>query len=673
MFVGSLLLPILHFFSYMHSKTTNQPSIDNPRLKLCDLHLEPRLAANLLLKELNHRNQHIALCGAFGTGKSSVISAVLLEKKKNANNYKLIRCNIDLWGVDTDSIVAFVLDAITLTLSKYMDVSGFRQLPSHYLEALKASNSSWSFLSSLLNKHESPDNLLKRLDELLYITQKKLVVTIQDIDRNADAEASMSILAGLLERLKQQGSNITYIFAAENTPAFSETIRRICPVRIDLTLPSLTKQISSLQNDLIETLPASYLTCLNYKSTGFSQSDAAMFAELLPSFRAFNSLSKMVMQSWGEPQSKGLRGEVNPHELISMYILKNEYPQIYDLINYADSNGFENSLASLLDNHMPAASEAEKKLVIKVFVSLGFLSNYGLELSQLNEIEDADTGTTKIDIALTNKFSSASNVLSILNADRKRMILRGSLINSDFSHMEAYSLFKDIAKGCIESLDLLMVKVLESKELWLSAIEGYGVRMLLGNAANSELPKKLIYKFLEIPDAELSHLLFRSIFRSIQKSTGLAPYENFISYLLSKRFIDDSLQCEKHFKANSMVDIIYFFVLIQLGVDDRPSKAIDAAKAFVMGFADRSTVQSSAVLITLFAGLKQISLVQTFLQKALTQKNINILTQRLESVDLDSVNLLKTYQRLYLENDLVNQEKLKQDHEQALSGVKLLG
>ncbi|MCA1931263.1 P-loop NTPase fold protein, partial [Rheinheimera sp.] len=301
--VGLLILPVLHFIHGDPSKNNSNSNLKNSRngsdekpkrsddvpiecIKDLDEELKP--LAESLTSKLKGDSRHIAVCGAFGTGKSSIIKSAI-NKLEEDQKGSWIHCNIELWGIATHSIVEFVLEQITLALADHLDISSLRRLPANYLEAIKTSNTSWSFLASLLDKHESPDQVLKQIDEMLRLINKKLIVTVQDIDRNENRQSSMAELAALLERLKQSVENITYIFAAERTTGF-ETIRRVCPVRLDLAKPTLTNEIKQLHKELVAALPERYLSILSGYELAFTESEAAMIADLLPSYRAFNEL-----------------------------------------------------------------------------------------------------------------------------------------------------------------------------------------------------------------------------------------------------------------------------------------------------------------------------------------------------------------------------------------------
>ncbi|MEP0354292.1 P-loop NTPase fold protein [Paraglaciecola sp.] len=666
LFVGLLILPALHFFlcKFPRFKEASIQPPDSPK-SLEELDSEPKHAAELLLEKLENGQHHIALCGAFGTGKTSIIDAVITKRKEDNKN-SLIHCNIDLWGITTSSIVEFVLDEITLALSEHMDVSGLKRLPAHYLEAIKTSNSSLSFLSSLLHKHESPDSLLQHLAQLLQITGKKLVVTIQDIDRNEDAKASMSLLAGLLERLKSPRNNITYIFAAENTPEFSETIRRICPVRIDVLKPILKQQVKSLHEELVATLPKGYLKDLSCDRAKLF--DAEIAAGILPSFRAFETLEKMVRQVWGNVDDAGklLYGEVYPHELILMYALKNEYPQVFDLIIHAYTTVTENTLEELLTKYMSQASMAEKDFAITIFSTLGFLND-----CEYRDVPGPSNDDIKQrDLDLQRSFESAPDVLSIVNQDRKRLIIQGGFISENsLSHIEAYDLFKAIAQGNLEKTDTLISKVCSDKQdKWLAVLESYGIPILFTSNQCQEVPQKIVHAFLSVPNSELSYKLINSIKPKIEFFANSELTNCIVPYLISDQFSNDIQLWMEHLKVEVLDDIVFIISQVAkfkegLGVEDVNIHSV--IRRIVMGIAKDRSDKSTAILISLSYC--------RILGNALSDQDIQYIKQQLESVNLESVSLLVAYQGLYPEYDSIRLKELKElkdEYRSALAGLE---
>lgn len=156
--------------------------------------------------------QHIALCGPFGCGKSSIILAVANELKKDTQvNEKVntksnwLHCDIATWGIQADHVAQVILTHIIDTIAENLDMCAFRSLPKHYLEAMKGGSNNWQILSALLNKSIDTETCLTDINNVLAVAKINLLITIQDIDRGTpDAnEKRLNELASLLERLKK--------------------------------------------------------------------------------------------------------------------------------------------------------------------------------------------------------------------------------------------------------------------------------------------------------------------------------------------------------------------------------------------------------------------------------------------------------------------------------------
>ena len=107
------------------------------------------------------RAQHVALCGEYGSGKSSVTR--LVEKKLKSEslisgskaqlmpkfqmqNQTWLTININSWSVEPDAIGSHILRQILNELSQYIDISAFSPLPENYRNALKAKGGWLNFL-----------------------------------------------------------------------------------------------------------------------------------------------------------------------------------------------------------------------------------------------------------------------------------------------------------------------------------------------------------------------------------------------------------------------------------------------------------------------------------------------------------------------------------------------
>ena len=170
--------------------------------------------------------QHIALCGPFGCGKSSIILAVANELKKDTQvNEKVntksnwLHCDIATWGIQADHVAQVILTHIIDTIAEKLDMCAFRSLPKHYVEAMKGGGSHWQILAAMLNKAIDVETSLAELNGVLSTTNINLLITIQDIDRGTsdDTERRLNELAALLDRLKWKNLNkINFIIALGN-------------------------------------------------------------------------------------------------------------------------------------------------------------------------------------------------------------------------------------------------------------------------------------------------------------------------------------------------------------------------------------------------------------------------------------------------------------------------
>ncbi|CAM4422402.1 P-loop NTPase fold protein [Pseudoalteromonas ostreae] len=181
--------------------------------------------------------QHIALCGPFGCGKSSIVAAIANELKKSKkveaelsdeeklkvarqNKINWIHSDISTWGAASGSVAHVVLSHIIDDISQHLDMCAFRALPKHYTEALKSGGSFFQFASTLLAGPINIEQSFQKLNDVLEVTNHKLLITLQDVDRGTDDESAKRLndIAALLDRLKDRKlSHINFIIAMGNT------------------------------------------------------------------------------------------------------------------------------------------------------------------------------------------------------------------------------------------------------------------------------------------------------------------------------------------------------------------------------------------------------------------------------------------------------------------------
>lgn len=314
-------------------------------------HSSTKYISDEIASALNNKSGksiRIAVCGPFGVGKTTAINLAIKKMKSEKKALKLVHCDIELWGVETESIIQFVLDEVLIALGKEIDMCKFRSLPSHYISAMNAGNTSSKVIAAFIHKPTSPDVILKSLSNVIDAANLRLIVTIQDLDRNKEASASLEALAGLLDRLEEI-KGIDYIFAGENTPQFSDTLLRICPIRLDFPVPNFTDNVIQLVGKLIDQdLQKYYEDVLPYSE---QKKCPTLINKLLPSHRHFQTLSSQIESSWGK-----VKGEVMLYDFILIQALKNNQPTLYDVLNQmlnADILSKEIRFNAFIDKHFP--------------------------------------------------------------------------------------------------------------------------------------------------------------------------------------------------------------------------------------------------------------------------------------------------------------------------------
>ncbi len=164
------------------------------------------------------KRKTVGLEGGFGSGKSSLLNLVEANLKKyntttEAKPKRIIVCRADTWGLGKDSVAEYILRRAVDKLAEKVDCSGLMDLPGQYRQAVSATGNGWlHLLACLCNPPKEPGEELERLDEVLEAAGLRLVVFIEDIDRNPGSENLLSELAALLDRLRDL-NNVSFVLA----------------------------------------------------------------------------------------------------------------------------------------------------------------------------------------------------------------------------------------------------------------------------------------------------------------------------------------------------------------------------------------------------------------------------------------------------------------------------
>ncbi len=192
-----------------------------------DMSAQARNISRLLLQSPLKK---IALVGEYGSGKSSILNMVDYylkpENRKLLNQnigqdkevlvdekVDVITCKIDGWGFAKGSTAEHILECAINELGKHVDVSGLRTVPEQYAAAMgSADNVFLKIIAALATCWKSPLNILKRMDRVLIAIDKRLIIFLEDVDRNKNDEVFFNEIAALLDSLRQL-RNVSFVLA----------------------------------------------------------------------------------------------------------------------------------------------------------------------------------------------------------------------------------------------------------------------------------------------------------------------------------------------------------------------------------------------------------------------------------------------------------------------------
>ncbi len=314
--------------------------------------------------------QHIALCGPYGCGKSSIVESIVNDLAKNSEKESVwIHSDISTWGAASGSVAHVVLSNIIDGISQHIDMCAFRALPKHYTEALKSGGSVFQFASTLLAGPIDTDTRFQKLNDVLKTTNHKLLITLQDVDRGTgdENEKRLNDIAALLDRLKSRDlSHINFIVAMGNDKLeytvvlskvadhietiVSQNFKRILSNWAKLCTKEIfnknLKLINSSANDIDEYTKQNPHT--------FSQSSyqpAIISNNVIDSARMLKRVMRRVSKCWTRDK---LLGEVDFGSLLLITTLREDNPALF--------NAFVNSYINLVyGKSLPVAKTEDGK------------------------------------------------------------------------------------------------------------------------------------------------------------------------------------------------------------------------------------------------------------------------------------------------------------------------
>ena len=521
--------------------------------------------------------QHIALCGPFGCGKSSIVDSIaseLANSPKQGGDW--IHSDISTWGAASGSVAHVVLSHIIDDISQHLDMCAFRALPKHYTEALKSGGGLFQFASTLLAGPIDIEQSFQKLNDVLEVTNHKLLITVQDVDRGTgdENEKRLNDIAALLDRLKNRNlSHINFIVAMGNeNEVAAEVISKATDYREDILLADLSAVINSfIQESLKEalhhnkviilsnTMPevalnpsriedsfsshvfrsrSEFIEALKKRNTLFIKEVNALQAVIV-SIRQLKKILRRVDQAWN---SERLMGEVSLLSLLMACALREVRPAsfsslerhydslikdgsknvariIHDLVDEQDKIYFDfyKVLLGLIEQEKSEPNKIEKSPQ----------NNDDQKVEALNRIADnfdKKAATTKPEL-IFNKYYRATQLLSCNdpNICYLKRIVKEDILDGELREQEVFRRFI-VPDDLYKLVDDLCHDLKFQQIVWRFEYIIFTVKNPICREATSERLFELIIKVLR--EEYFTHgYLFESIFSRL--TLQIIKKENF--------------------------------------------------------------------------------------------------------------------------------------------------
>jgi hypothetical protein len=186
--------------------------------------------AKRMLDAINNGVTAIGLVGNFGSGKSTVIEAfrALLTNSNRSASPHYILVSHSCWGFEssTSSIREIIASAVS-EADDYVDTYYIRSLPENYLKSITSEINWIEGIAKPIFGSGSHLDQLQRLSDALIAQNAKLIVVIEDIDRNSSTKFELQEIEGFLFQLKGY-AGICFIVAGGTTSDKQISYSKLC-------------------------------------------------------------------------------------------------------------------------------------------------------------------------------------------------------------------------------------------------------------------------------------------------------------------------------------------------------------------------------------------------------------------------------------------------------------
>jgi hypothetical protein len=162
------------------------------------------------------------ILGEFGSGKTTIIKMV---EKQLSDEW--IVSYFDCWqrSGKPEELAAQFMEQIIHDVGQQIEVTSLARLPESFAHALYGS-SHWFSLLDAAFRPDTPEEVIQQLNSLLSWHNRKLLIVVENVDRNKDRDLFVDVLSAILDKLPRNGY-IKFIFSADENSIDTELIYRI--------------------------------------------------------------------------------------------------------------------------------------------------------------------------------------------------------------------------------------------------------------------------------------------------------------------------------------------------------------------------------------------------------------------------------------------------------------
>lgn len=292
----------------------------------------------------------IALLGAYGVGKTTIMRLVEVELSGGSPEERPAFCWVSCWGLERGANpAAHVLGELIRAIDTEIPGAGLSRVPAYYRRLLSTTNTALgTLLETALDWIDPPgdlDGLIIRLNRPLAEHGRRLILVLEDLDRDGDFVdvAQIQRLLWLLRAASQV--SVVVAFDPQRLPGFD--FARVCD-HIELLRPieadDVRRVMGALQRHCVQDLtwidPEPESTKQDRLDISGASGELHVFARrvgghslanhiasVLKTPRNLRAVVDRVARAWDR-----LAGEVNWADLVVLTVLRVGSPRTYEFL-----------------------------------------------------------------------------------------------------------------------------------------------------------------------------------------------------------------------------------------------------------------------------------------------------------------------------------------------------